>query len=58
MADRVSALCAMPASSFSYAVNNKVRNKHAMEQLKHKRNPNVVAMRIIQSGKKMKLQNM
>lgn len=54
MADSVSALCATPVSPFLYTVNNKVRNKHTMEQLKHKRNPNVVAMWIIQYGEKNK----
>lgn len=59
MADRMSSLCETPASPFSYALNNNVRNKHTMEQLKHKRNPSVVAMWIIQLGKKpTKLQNM
>lgn len=52
MADSVSALCATPVSPFLYTVNNKVRNKHTMEQLKHKRNPNVVAMWIIQYREK------
>lgn len=49
MADGMSAFCATPASSFSYAVNNQVRNKDTMEQLKYKRNPNVVVTWILTS---------
>lgn len=63
MADRMSALCATPASPFSYAVNNQVKNKDIKEQLKHKRNPKVFPVGITSSvwGKTkaitMKLQN-
>lgn len=44
--------------SFLCAVNNKVRNKHTMEQLKRRRNSNAVPMWITQfGGKKKKVQN-
>lgn len=49
MVDGMSAFCATPSSPFSYAVNNQVRNKDSMEQLKHKRNPSVVAKWILTS---------